>query len=481
MSDTQNAADRLRIEDAYPLGHAQAGMIFHNEMHAESSIYHDIVTFQLRLRFDLGALTAVLDELVAAHPVLRTRFRLKNASRPLQIVMSGGRMAITHRDLTRFSEAAQEAYREEWLTTEKRHAFDLESATPIRVHTHVLGEERWELVFSFHHALLDGWSLGLLLSAFIDAYVARLQGGTTTRRVLACRYRDYIKLEQDALQQPAATDFWRGLLEGATPSDPPRSVGTGHLGMERRGLPLEGPRSAAIRALAKRLRVSVKHVLLALHLKALGAICGQDQVVSGVVTNGRPEQDGGDAVLGLFLNSVPFTLCTRGLNWEALIVATFAHEQALWPHRRLPLSEIMRLHNGRTLFETLFNYTHFHNYGGLVGGEGGIILERSGFEHSNYPLVVQAGQEADGSAVYLYVEADRAVFSPAQIERMVAIYTDALGRMLADPTACSDIADFVPASDRQQLLAWAGLPGEGGVSLSGRFAQTAQQVPDAIA
>ncbi|WP_434991213.1 condensation domain-containing protein, partial [Xanthomonas melonis] len=451
MSDIHSAADRLRIEDAYPLGHAQAGMIFHNQLHADSSIYHDIVAFQLRLRFDFCVLTTILDDLVAAHPILRTRFRLKNASRPLQVVMSGGRMAVTHRDLTRFSEAAQDAYREEWLNCEKRNAFDLESATPMRVHAHVLGAERWELVFSFHHALLDGWSLGLLLSAVIDSYNARLQGSEATPRIPACRYRDYIKLEQEVLQQPAATEYWRVALEGSMPSVPPRSAETGHIGVERRALPLEGSRSAAMRTLAKRLRVSVKHVLLALHLKALGVICGQDQVVSGVVTNGRPEQDGGDAVLGLFLNSVPLTLRTRGLSWDALIVATFAQEQALWPHRRLPLSEIMRLQGGRTLFETLFNYTHFHNYGGLVGGEGGVILERSGFEHSNYPLVVQAGQEADGSAIYFYVEADRAVFSPAQIERMVSIYSEVLDRMLADPTACSDAEDFVPERDRQQL------------------------------
>ena len=47
----------------------------------------------------------------------------------------------------------------------------------------------------------------------------------------------------------------------------------------------------------------------------IGELAGRDDVVSGLVVGGRPEGEGSDATLGLFLNTLPVSveLGTRSL------------------------------------------------------------------------------------------------------------------------------------------------------------------------
>lgn len=110
--------------------------------------------------------------------------------------------------------------------------------------------------------------------------------------------------------------------------------------------------------LAARLRVPVKAVYLAAHAWALGALTGTREVVTGVATNGRPEVDGADRALGVFLNCVPMRLSLAG-TWAELVRSVFTQEREQLPHLRYPLAKLTAL-LGRPPFEAVFNYTNFH-------------------------------------------------------------------------------------------------------------------------
>ena len=60
--------------------------------------------------------------------------------------------------------------------------------------------------------------------------------------------------------------------------------------------------------LAKDLGAPVQAVLQAAHFKVLSAVSGQRRVVSCVTYNGRPEAEGAERSLGMFLNSVPISV-----------------------------------------------------------------------------------------------------------------------------------------------------------------------------
>src|SRR5213075_2089267 len=114
--------------------------------------------------------------------------------------------------------------------------------------------------------------------------------------------------------------------------------------------------------LARSRGVTLKSILLAAHLHICALLSGRKDVVTGLVSNGRPEVEGGERIIGLFLNTLPFRARLNGGTWEDLIRETFTGELKTVPHRRYPLAQIQHDNGGQTLFDTCFNYTHFHVY-----------------------------------------------------------------------------------------------------------------------
>src|SRR5262249_24567613 len=138
--------------------------------------------------------------------------------------------------------------------------------------------------------------------------------------------------------------------------------------------------SQSLKRVARQTGVPVKSVLLAAHLRVLGLLSGTYDVVTGLVTNGRPETAGGHQVLGLFLNTVPFRLHLQAEPWPELIRRVFEAEQGLLPHRRFPLAEIKKLCDRRELYDVGSNFVHFHVYSGLLNSGQIEVLGSKGFE-----------------------------------------------------------------------------------------------------
>ena len=146
------------VVDAYPLTAMQAGMLFHSELVPEAGLYHDIFSFHLQMPFDGEALQATLQQLIDLHPVLRTSFNLSDFSEPLQLVHEEVAVPLRIGDLRALSPTEQEEYLAQWLAAEKRHRFDWRQAPLLRFQIERRSEESFQFSFSFHHAILDGWS-----------------------------------------------------------------------------------------------------------------------------------------------------------------------------------------------------------------------------------------------------------------------------------------------------------------------------------
>ena len=90
-------------------------------------------------------------------------------------------------------------------------------------------------MWSFHHLVVDGWSMGLIL-ADVFAFYAALPQGEEPRLAPPRPYRDYITWAQgqDAAQ---AEEFWRRTLAGFTAATPLPFDGSGAGGDPPAGWP----------------------------------------------------------------------------------------------------------------------------------------------------------------------------------------------------------------------------------------------------
>src|SRR5207244_1207076 len=120
---------------------------------------------------------------------------------------------------------------------------------------------------------------------------------------------------------------------------------------------------SGLRHLSALARVPLKSVLLAAHVQLVGQITGSRDVLTGLVTNGRPETADADRVLGLFLNTVPLRAPLPGGTWIDLVRQMFEAELEILPFRRYPLPEIQRDLGVSQFFETTFNFVNFYTLG----------------------------------------------------------------------------------------------------------------------
>ncbi len=162
----------------------------------------------------------------------------------------------------------------------------------------------------------------------------------------------------------------------------------------------------------------LKSVLLAAHLRVLGLLSGTNDVVSGLVMNGRPESADSRNTLGLFLNTVPFRLSIHPESWREFIRRVFEAEQDLLPHARFPLSEIYRLSSSHKLYDAGFNFTHFHVYRALLQSAKVDVLEVSVFEQNDFAFVANFSVDPVSGRVALGLNYSLKEFSPQHVARI---------------------------------------------------------------
>ncbi|CAM2068623.1 Amino acid adenylation domain-containing protein [Sulfidibacter corallicola] len=471
------------VVDAYPMSRLQEGMLFHAGLAEDSAIYHDVIAYRVALPLDEGALRDSLTALAGIHPILRTSFHLDLAKRPLQFVHARVDMPLAIVDWRDHTDP-QAAF-DTFLETEKRVPFAWERAPLMRIFAHHLAEDRFRLTFSFHHAILDGWSEATLFTRLLNEYRTRLAGEPSTLASERVPYRAFIALEQAACADETVRGWWRELLADAEATSLPRAVEPGSADADPRvTIPFNAADAAAARRLATEMGVPLKTVALATHLAAIGYLGGRRDLVTGLVANGRPEVLDGEQTLGLFLNTLPLRFDLGTGTWADLLRRTLELERAMLTRRRLPLAEIQRMMGAERLFETAFNFIHFHVYEDLTRGGGReLVLDREGHARADFPLFAHFAVDPDSGRLHAHLEFEPSRLHPRDAARCADVYAAVLRAMTADPQSRQDLFVPLPKERLADLAAWQQGPRLDFVPipLDRQFAAQAARTPERVA
>ncbi|MFN9547063.1 MAG: condensation domain-containing protein, partial [Cyanobacteriota bacterium] len=237
-----SSADSVLIEPAdrsqpLPLSFAQRRLWFLAQLEGPSATYNIPLALHLAGALDAAALRAALNQLVARHEVLRTTFVAVDGE-PVQRIgpATDARFLLIEHDLRATTDGQAELAR--WLEREASAPFDLEKGPLVRGRLLRLAEGEHALLLTMHHAITDGWSLGVLGRELGALYDALRRGEADPLPALPIQYADYAVWErqwvaQEQLQGQAA--YWREALEGAPvllelPTDRPRPAEQDYIG-----------------------------------------------------------------------------------------------------------------------------------------------------------------------------------------------------------------------------------------------------------
>jgi hypothetical protein len=271
----------------------------------EDMANHICCVIEVRGNVTVEACTAALRQVVQRQEALRVSF-LPGKDRPLQIIREDGPVNFRARELTPV-EAAPEAV-EEIAREIFCQPFDLLHGPLYRVVLLSRSKDDHVLVFAIHHAIADGWTLGVFVQELCVGYLQHVRGVTEALPPVTPSYSAWGAAER-AFWQPAElasrAAFWKSHLAGHRriwdALEGPETAAGAHQRMISH-FPAE--LVSAAREIARRSGATLFSTLLATFQVALARWTGADDILVGTPVANRTKQAMNDT-MGYFAGIVP--------------------------------------------------------------------------------------------------------------------------------------------------------------------------------
>ncbi|MEM9489508.1 MAG: amino acid adenylation domain-containing protein, partial [Myxococcota bacterium] len=361
--------------------------------------------------------------------------------RPYQVVHRTITTPFHVRDLSRYPVERRTELVTAELGRERAQGFELNRAPLVRLRVFQLDSELHQVVFSYHHILLDGWSLPIVTGELLLEYEgaaadARLPGKTAD-------FAAFIRWQAGRDAQ-AADRHWRDRLRGLvapsptglgggprTGSDGPDSAGQSSARVKL-GAVLARDKAEALRRAARGAGVTLGTVALGAWALALSALSGRRDVVFGVTSSGRERGDGLARVVGMCLSTLPFrTQVSGSMQLADWLRGIQRAQRADRQFEHTALAEVKRhsaLAPGVALFDSIvvFGNTPLGELHQAAGQLSGLELVEVGqFEKTNYPLTLLISPR-DGLSIEALAAATA---DPDEVRRLVELLVTILAGM----------------------------------------------------
>ncbi|RMH66210.1 MAG: amino acid adenylation domain-containing protein [Calditrichaeota bacterium] len=444
------------VQDIYPLSPMQQGMLFHTLYAPESANYTEQMSAEFNGPLNITAFRQAWQCVLDRHDVLRSAFVWEDVDEPLQVVHESLEIPF---ELLDWSGIPDETFRdrfEKLKIKEREQGFDLTDAPLLRVKIVKQDAHRHGFLFTYHHILLDGWAMPIVLGELFSLYDANDKNKTPDLPPVR-PFKHYIAWlrEQDKDQ---ADRFWRDRLSGFYSTTP---LVVDHP-------PLEGVRpyikkhyecgvetSQALHSFVRENKLTLNTVMQG----ALGLVLAYynrtDDVVFGATVSGRPSEIPGiESMVGLFINTLPvrarFDYREKLIDYLKRLHAE-QNEARVYEYTPLvDIKKVSELSDDQPLFETLFVFENYPVDESVKQQKSDIhITDVAVFERSNYPLTVVA---SSGMPLALQMAFDTARLSEKAVDRLAGHLIRVLQTLIEQPDVSIKDIRFITEAEEKKLL-----------------------------
>ncbi|MFC5957576.1 non-ribosomal peptide synthase/polyketide synthase [Streptomyces pratens] len=459
----QAAVDRLvgtgrDVVDAYPLTPTQTGMVVHGMDEPGEGLYTEQITFVADGVREPRLLAAAWQYVVDRTPVLRTAVALRGMPVPLQSVHRHATLPVTELDWSALKPAEREARLRRLLDEDRARGIALDRPPLLRVTLIRLGPDEVRVVWTFHHVLLDGWSVFHVLGDVLAAHAA-LAAGTEPPPPQRRPFADYIAWLAGR-DTAAAEEHWKTAFAHYAAPTPlpydrrpaPGAAARSGTWLSRR---LGADGTARLTEFARRHRLTLNTLVQGAWALLLARAGGEREVCFGTTVSGRPaDLPGADTITGLFITTLPARVT---VDEDAHCAAWLREAQAARAEDRrfdhVPLSELHQwseLPSGTALFDSLLVFENYPVGDATAGAHGVRIRDLDAREATNYPLtvVISPGDELSVELGY-----DPRYFEESTAHALAARLVHTLSALAeSGDRAPLHALDVLPPGERHRLL-----------------------------
>lgn len=384
--------NRDEIEEVYPLSPIQEGLLFTALYHPASDIYFTQRVFELQGKLDVKKFTTAWQQIIDLYPILRTAFHWQGLEKPLQVILKTVPCLMELRDWSTVSSLQIEEKLSEALELDRQDSIELSKAPLMRFQIVKINERTHYFVWSFHHLLLDGWSVSLIIKKLMALYFDKPVGER------APKYKHFINwlLSQDENQ---AKQFWLAYLTDYEAPTSLSSIGLSRdVGTERESYKVSETvisleETAGIKNFVRAHGITLNTLLQAAWGILLSFYTQRNDLLFGVTVSGRSipiEQV--EEMVGIFINTIPFRMRLSPEENLLSLMLRIQNEMAeLYKYSHISLAKIQNWLGGkenRTLFDTIFVCENFPRDNGLEESQELKWTSVKDFEKTEYPCML---------------------------------------------------------------------------------------------
>jgi amino acid adenylation domain-containing protein len=310
ISSATNSGKKSKdISSLYSLTGLQQGMLFHSLYDETSGAYIDQFSGELT-GLDPELFTRSWDYLLKTHTILRTAFYYDAFSIPVQCVYDDAKLPVEYLDYRHMDAGEQRSEIKKYEETNRRKGFNFKKPPLMRLGLIRLADDRYTMVWSFHHILFDGWSLPVLMEEFLTTYEL-LRSGKEVTLPPEDRFEDFIRYIERINKQNEES-YWKNYISGVEqgtllPFIPPVTDRNKGIGIYNTiSLRIENAFAEKIQSYAQKNRITINTLMQGVWSSLLHHYTGNTDIVFGVIVSGRPDDlPAVERRVGLYINTLP--------------------------------------------------------------------------------------------------------------------------------------------------------------------------------
>ncbi|UCH95296.1 MAG: amino acid adenylation domain-containing protein, partial [Candidatus Aminicenantes bacterium] len=389
--------EKRNIQDILALTPMQEGMLYHYLMDPSSGVYFEQLCLNLCGKINIKRFRQAWNIVIEANDMLRVVFFWEKMKDPIQVVLKNHHLEPEYYDLSTGPGDKPELL-EKIKTRDKQEKFDLEKV-PFRVKLCKIDEDKHVMIISYHHILFDGWSTGIILGEFFQAYEEWGKERRQLKPPVKAKFKEFIKVigSRDVQKEEK---FWRDYLKGF---DAPTGLSIKRQSkgktaaaaqVETHSLQLESDLKKEMEDFVKKHKITLAGLLYTSWAVLLQKYSNSSAVIFGTTVSGRSVQVKGiENTVGLFINTLPLPVNTDGHETTAELLYRIddsLRTRDLYQHTSLVnIKEWSEIDSKQELFDCIIaieNYPLHHR----VPGETGMLSLQSYTmaEESHYDLTV---------------------------------------------------------------------------------------------
>jgi len=276
----------------YRLSPLQTGMLFHT-LYDQTGAYVEQLTCELA-EVQIESFKRGWNYLLAKHTILRSSFHADEFDIPVQCVHADAQMPVEVIDYSELGDVLQHSALSNYRKADRTRGFDLKASPLMRITLIRLKDDRYWMLWSFHHMLLDGWSIPLVIEKFLKAYAGQIQGKSLPETNVD-QFEDYIRYI-DSRDREKERIFWTTYMEGVdnvtqlpflkTSIDRNKGLGT----FLDKVIFIERKATQRIGEFAQLHRITLSTLLQGVWSFILHRYTGKKDVVFRITVSGRPDE-----------------------------------------------------------------------------------------------------------------------------------------------------------------------------------------------